>query len=242
MNLAPAFIALLAAGGQVGLPILILTSMFSKGLKRHWTFVNLCFTEIIYSYAFCLLLYSGQYRLDQPNHTLCVAQAAIVMGVLPMVGVAAFTVVLRIWAAFQDPGSVIFTMFEKRFVLLILLLSPYVTFLCFLLVAILVATTLSDSVGARNGLYCFFKPTIIQQYMTPITCTVLVGMTAILAAGIAVQWYRRWHRVKQAFPLAPRKAQAIICFRACLFTAYTWFILFVSLYFQKKKVICPLFG
>jgi len=157
------------------------------------------------------------------------------MGVLPMVGVAAFTVVLRIWAAFQDPGSVVFSTFEKRFVLFVLLLSPYVTFLCFLLVAILVATTLSDSVGARNGLYCFFKPTIIRQYLTPITCTVLVGMTTILAAGIAVQWYRRWHRVKQAFPLAPRKAQAIICFRACLFTAYTWFILFVSLYFQKKE-------
>ena len=56
-NLAPAFVALLAAGGQVGLPILILTSFRWKGpcRSRHWTFVNLCFTGIIYSVAFCLL-------------------------------------------------------------------------------------------------------------------------------------------------------------------------------------------
>ncbi|KAI0257193.1 hypothetical protein BJV78DRAFT_17117 [Lactifluus subvellereus] len=162
-NLAPAFIALLAAGGQVGLPILILTSLRSKGLNRHWIFMNFCFTEIIYSVAFCLLLYSGQYRHDQPNHALCVAQAAIVMGVLPMVGVAAFIFVLQIWATFQDPGSIVFTTFENRYVLFILLLSPYVTFLCFLLASILVATTLSDSVGARNGLFCFFKPTVMYD-------------------------------------------------------------------------------
>ena len=28
--------------------------------------------------------------------------------------------------------------------------------------------------------------------------------------------------MKKAFPLADRKAQILICFRACLFSVYTW--------------------
>ena len=37
-----------------------------------------------------------------------------------------------------------------------------------------------------------------------------------------VQWYRQWQGVKKVFPLAVKKAQALICFRVCLFNAYTW--------------------
>jgi len=53
--LAPAFIALLALGGQVGLPILVLTFLRSKKLNRRSTFVNFCITVIIYSLVFCIL-------------------------------------------------------------------------------------------------------------------------------------------------------------------------------------------
>ena len=110
-HLVPAFAALLALGGQVGLPILVLTCLRSKRLNRHPTFVNCCVTSIIYSLVFCMLLvvspfmlssanltptnsismgtglyriYSGQYRRAEPNHALCVAQASMVMAVLPM--------------------------------------------------------------------------------------------------------------------------------------------------------------
>ena len=57
--LAPAFIALLALGGQVGLPILVLTLLRSKKLtqklNRRSTFVNFCITVIIYSFSLCIL-------------------------------------------------------------------------------------------------------------------------------------------------------------------------------------------
>ena len=55
-NLVPVFVALLALGGQVGLPILVLTCLRSKRLNRHSTFVNCCITSIIYSLVFCILL------------------------------------------------------------------------------------------------------------------------------------------------------------------------------------------
>ena len=124
-DLVPAFVTLLALGGQVGLPILVLTCLRFKRLNRHSTFVNCCVTSIIYSLVFCILLsrfprlrccfppsatlasdlthlisfnysvamgvltglfriYTGQNRHAVPNHTLCVAQASMVMAVLPM--------------------------------------------------------------------------------------------------------------------------------------------------------------
>ena len=56
VHLVPAFAALLALGGQVGLPILVLTCLRSKRLNLHSTFVNCCVTPIIYSLVFCILL------------------------------------------------------------------------------------------------------------------------------------------------------------------------------------------
>ncbi len=53
--LAPAFVALLALGGQIGLPILVLTFLRCKKLNRRATYVNFCITVIIYSLVFCLL-------------------------------------------------------------------------------------------------------------------------------------------------------------------------------------------
>jgi len=54
-NLAPAFAALLALGGQILLPVLVLTTLCSKRLNRRSTFVNLCVTLILYSIVLCLL-------------------------------------------------------------------------------------------------------------------------------------------------------------------------------------------
>ncbi|KAF8506760.1 hypothetical protein F5888DRAFT_31621 [Russula emetica] len=56
VQLVPAFVTLLALGGQAGLPILVLTCLRSKRLNRHSTFVNCCVTSIIYSLVFCILL------------------------------------------------------------------------------------------------------------------------------------------------------------------------------------------
>jgi len=55
-HLVPAFVTLLALGGQVGLPILVLTCLRFKRLNRHSTFVNCCVASIIYSLVFCILL------------------------------------------------------------------------------------------------------------------------------------------------------------------------------------------
>ncbi|KAH9049382.1 hypothetical protein EDB84DRAFT_1117272 [Lactarius hengduanensis] len=233
--LAPAFIALLALGGQVGLPILVLTFLRSKKLNRRSTFVNFCIAVIIYSLAFCILLYSGQYRRTQPNHALCGAQASMIMGAIPMVGVAALTIVLQLWATFQSPGSIVFDTFERPGVSFILLASPYATFFGYLLGSIVVVAHRPDSVWAHNGLYCFFKLKAIWYYLVPVTCLVVIALTALLEAVIVVEWYLRWRSLKKAFPLADKKAQALVCLRVCLFTVYTWFSLAATFMLREES-------
>ncbi|KAI0278126.1 hypothetical protein BGY98DRAFT_557570 [Russula aff. rugulosa BPL654] len=59
-------------------------------------------------------------------------------------------------------------------------------------------------------------------------------MTAVLEAAILVQWFRRWHNVKRVFPLAVKKAQALVCIRASLFNVYTWLALAATISFQRR--------
>ncbi|KAH9004071.1 hypothetical protein EDB86DRAFT_2886526 [Lactarius hatsudake] len=222
--LAPAFIALLALGGQVGLPILVLTFLRSKKLNRRSTFVNFCITVIIYSLAFCILLYSGQYRRTQPNHALCGAAGFYDHGCYS-----------NLWATFQSPGSIVFDTFERPGVSFILLASPYVTFFGYLLGSIVVITHRPDSVWAHNGLYCFFNLRAIWHYLVPVTCLVVIALTAVLEAVIVVEWYLRWRSLKKAFPLADKKAQALVCLRVCLFTVYTWFSLAAAFLLREES-------
>lgn len=63
-SLVEVYATLLIAGGQAGLPIIILTFLFAKNVHRHPTVVNFCITMIIYSIVFCLLwVFSLLFRL-----------------------------------------------------------------------------------------------------------------------------------------------------------------------------------
>jgi len=50
-------------------------------------------------------------------------------------------------------------------------------------------------------------------------------VTGALEVVVMVQWYWQWQSMKKAYPLAENKAQLLICFRACLFSVYTWLAL-----------------
>jgi len=206
-NLAPAFITLLALGGQVGLPILVFTSLRFKRLNFHSTFVNFCLTLTIYSLVFCMLVYSGQNRREQPNRALCVAQAAMIMAVLPTVCIAALMVVLQTWATFQDPGSVIFIASERPYMRFIVLVTPYVTFFGYLLASILVGTSRPDSALSTNGLYCSFHLAAIWHYLTPLSCLVLLALAATLEGIVVVHWYRRWNFMKKSVPVGGQESR-----------------------------------
>ncbi|THH13585.1 hypothetical protein EW146_g6656 [Bondarzewia mesenterica] len=156
-SLVEVYTALLLVGGQAGLPIVVLTFLFSKNVHRHPTFVNFCITIIIYSIVFSLLIYSGQYRLTEPNKSLCIAQASMIMGILPMVCVAGLAAVIQLWATFQDPGSIIFSLSSKTYSTIVLLVMPYLAFLGYTIAGVIVGSRYPKLVKPSNGIYCFHK-------------------------------------------------------------------------------------
>jgi len=71
------FLALHIAGGQVGLPIIILTFILSKNVHRHPTLINFCITWSISSIAYCLLYVFILFRSFHPfPHSLQAYTAA----------------------------------------------------------------------------------------------------------------------------------------------------------------------
>lgn len=54
-HLTPLYLALQIIGGQIGLPIIITTILFSKRISRHPTLINFCITWVIYSISYCIL-------------------------------------------------------------------------------------------------------------------------------------------------------------------------------------------
>ncbi|ETW87020.1 hypothetical protein HETIRDRAFT_166543 [Heterobasidion irregulare TC 32-1] len=235
-HLVEVYATLLIAGGQAGLPIIILTFLFAKNVHRHPTVVNFCITMIIYSIVFCLLIYGGQYRLGHPNKALCIAQASMIMGTLPMMCVAALVLVFQLWVTFQEPGSKIFNTCSNIYIKIALLVAPYTALLGYAVAGIIIGVSRPEVVKPSNGLYCFHKLNSIRRYAEPIPCLILLAATAGFEVAILVQWYRRWYKVKRNFPLATRKLGAMVCLRAGLFTLYSWVALGSSISFVFDTV------
>ena len=53
-HLTSAYLALLISGGQIGLPIVVLTASVCKKVNWHPTIFNFCITWIVYSIVYCL--------------------------------------------------------------------------------------------------------------------------------------------------------------------------------------------
>ena len=92
------YFAILIAGGQIGLPITLLTMFFNgKGSRRHPTLINVLVSWMLYAIVNLLLcvfsrlsfptlqlthlsLYAGEARSLQPKFDVCLIQASLIYG------------------------------------------------------------------------------------------------------------------------------------------------------------------
>jgi hypothetical protein len=113
------YLALLVAGGYIGLPVVVVTFLVSRKVSRHPAIINFCITWIIYSVVYTLLcvsltltetclskttafrVFSGQ--RTKPPQTLCITQAALIHGssVMSLYLTSQYCVSLTVYA----PGS-----------------------------------------------------------------------------------------------------------------------------------------
>ncbi|KAA1467986.1 hypothetical protein DENSPDRAFT_833164 [Dentipellis sp. KUC8613] len=234
-NLVPLYAVLLILGGQAGLPLLVFTFL-TKRVHRHPTFINFCITMIIYSVIFCLVFYTTEYNdTPTPSRGLCLAQASMIVGAFPMASMAALVLVFEIWATCQGADSAMLNFITKTSTTVILILIPYVALAGFTIVSALVAAKIPDSAKFANGFYCSIQLYPIRRLIVPIVNLVIVTVIVVFEVAIVVQWYRRWHRLKESFPLAERRPDAMLCFRVALFNFYTIITLATAIPFATNS-------
>ncbi|KAF8531770.1 hypothetical protein JB92DRAFT_2848746 [Gautieria morchelliformis] len=83
--------ALQIIGGHIGLPILLIFSIFPKKTRRNVTFLSFCFTWILSSITFSI----GLYRLGPASR--CLIQAALVPGTQAMTDTAMCSLIVQMW-------------------------------------------------------------------------------------------------------------------------------------------------
>ncbi|KAF8485512.1 hypothetical protein JB92DRAFT_3026628 [Gautieria morchelliformis] len=230
--------ALQILGGHIGLPILLLFSIFSKTAQRDLTFLNFCFTWIFSSITFSV----GLYRLGPASSfsavTLpfihsdqeCLNQAALVSGAQGLTDTAMCALIVQLWfdfrAAIHGPRSPRQIRWTRAMVDLIwhhlslVFMRPFFT------------TTASSSalpmrlIAVQTSFYCMLfggpafpnspRTFIISQYTVLLA---ILFVTLIFDACIIHIIYRRW----RFFQRTGGKALGVplsVAFRVVIFCLY----------------------
>ncbi|KAF8485510.1 hypothetical protein JB92DRAFT_3026590 [Gautieria morchelliformis] len=216
--------ALQIIGGHIGLPILLLFSIFSKTAQRDLTFLNFCFTWIFSSITFSLGLYRlgpasidfGSLPLIHSNQE-CLSQAALISGAQVMTDTAMCALIVQLWfdfrAAIHGPHS----LRKIRWTRATLLAAPYVALLAFSLPALDVHVDFTRSLIAfQTSFYCMLFDDLISQYTVLLSILIV---TLIFDACIIHILYRRWRFFQRTGGTA-LGVPLSVAFRVVIFCAY----------------------
>ncbi|KAF9245786.1 hypothetical protein BU15DRAFT_40756, partial [Melanogaster broomeanus] len=221
------YLALLIIGGQIGLPIVVITALICKKVTWHPTLINFCITWIIYSVVYCL------YGANRSNsyRWVCTVQASMIHGAAPMY-VESFSLVVTTWTAMQYPQSIMLDKIPGALRLFLMLAPPYLVFVGFSVGAGIFALLQPRSVYPSNGLYCTICvehlsacPPLQQEAVVPCFCAVVMAIILGLELPISIQYYRQWRDIKKSFPLVARRPSTSLCFRIGLLCVHSWLTL-----------------
>lgn len=88
-----------------------------------------------------------------------------------------------------------------------------------------------------NGLFCTSYVHSLALAV-PGFCVAMMASVSCFEAAIAIQYYHRWKRIKNSFPLlAPRRPSTALIFRVGLFCLYSWAALMATIIFLTKQPI-----
>jgi len=167
---------------HLGLPILLGIVLFSKRVKRHPTFVNLCVAFIITGFSSSLLVYARRTTGPEPSRMLCLLQASLLYGTPALTPTAAFMLVLEMFfnirAAFFGEEYHGEEHFLRSWVMLA---SPYVAFLiCVLATATVGAANPLHVSRNRRFFYCSVESSPLTNSLTTFSAVILLSTTVMI--------------------------------------------------------------
>ncbi|KAL5487907.1 hypothetical protein ACEPAI_6015 [Sanghuangporus weigelae] len=183
---------------HLGLPLLIITILVAKNIRRHATFINLCVTWIIVGLSSSLLLYAGFQTGSEPPRLLCLTQASLLYGQPGLTSVSAFALVFQVFyvmrAAFQerDPES------HETLRKWTLLALPYVAFVVFATWTAFVGSNNPELVTRRRRFfYCSVKDSGLTNSITAFSLGVLL-VTVCLELWILYIILSHWRTIRSS--------------------------------------------
>ncbi|KAJ7700828.1 hypothetical protein B0H17DRAFT_1046755 [Mycena rosella] len=203
-------------GGHLGIPLVILTAIFSKNVQRHPMLINFCVTWFLYATAFTLLLYAGKQTGPEPSIQLCIIQSAFIYGAPVMTSMAGLAFVLHLWFSLHlQKGNRIE---RRRFILL--LASPYLLFLGFSVAMIVLGSLYSQTVSrSRYLFYCTINISAVNS--VPATSAFIMGLVLIFEVLIGVKLYRHNKAFKSLDRTGHGGPPRHLIMRVGIFSAYS---------------------
>ncbi|KAG2756420.1 hypothetical protein P692DRAFT_20714392, partial [Suillus brevipes Sb2] len=244
-HLISIYLFLLIAGGHVLLPVIITTALLHKKLCWHPTLINLCVTWVVYSVVHCLYLYTGN-GVQPRSQTVCTAQAAMIYGAGPIYSSAPMSDVnnRQTWTTMQNFEHHFAEKFPRLTTIIQMISPPYMVFVGFTIGASILTKLQNGSAQPLNGLFCtsyvhsLMFTELFRALTVPGFCVAMMALVLCLEAAITIQYYHRWKRIKNSFPLlAPRRPSTTLIFRLGLFFLYSWVALMAAIVFLTKQPI-----
>jgi len=220
-RLETAFIAVHIIGGHIGIPLLVLTFLLSKRVHTHPTLVNFCCSWILYSVAFCMLAYAGQQNSTEPDFALCLIQAAMVHGVVPMTVLAGLFVVIQVWSTFQERPIPFFPNLRPWMRTVLFILPPYIAFFGFAIPFGMYGLAEPEMLSIGHGIYCTIEDTSLRPYIVPAFALVTLALILIFQMAIFWNYFTRWRNIKQVCPLVERSTSLSLTLRVAFFSIYS---------------------
>ncbi|KAJ3503367.1 hypothetical protein NLJ89_g8467 [Agrocybe chaxingu] len=173
--------------------ILVVTFLISTRVKRHPTLVNLFITWIFSGQFAVILFYVKEHVGPEPDKAVCIAQASLLFGTIPMWSVAILVMLSYMVQSLKGEAKQ-----ESTAKLVLMLVSPYAAWFVFTLAAFFLATERPDKVTrARTTFYCSLDFPPLNNGRRAIVFFICLGIVAI-EIQLALIVYRTWRGLRSA--------------------------------------------
>lgn len=176
------------------LPIILLTMIFSKNVRRGPLLINFVVTAIEVSIFSCLLLYAGvAYGKEDPPFGLCLAQASLLVGSSPAMNVAGLLIVHQMWSSLRavTSGRELETERMTRVRVVSSVVVPHVFSLIFIIATAATGSRSPDMVTkSQSGFYCTIGGHVDDG--STVVSIILSLCTLILEVWTLLILYSKW--------------------------------------------------